>query len=174
MAKKKTSQLLIVDGYNIIGAWPELRDLKDRGLMDEARDLLISRLADYQGFSGVKVIVVFDAYTVPGMGRKQQQYQIEIFYTKQKETADEKIEKLVQEYYEKNRQIYVATSDYTSQSVIFGQGALRKSARELLLDIENAGREIGAKVKQTRENTQSARIPLRREVEEIFEKWRRE
>lgn len=166
--------MLIVDGYNIIGAWPDLRLLKDQERMDEARDLLISKLADYQSFSGIKVIVVFDAYTVPGLGRKQSDYQIEIFFTKEKETADERIEKLVHEFFGKNRQIYVATSDYTSQRVIFGQGALRKSARELLLDIESAGKEIVEKVKETNENRFASRIPLNDEIAKIFEKWRRE
>ncbi|WP_019123558.1 NYN domain-containing protein [Brevibacillus massiliensis] len=174
MARKKSKQLLLVDGYNIIGAWPELRALKDQERMDEARDLLISKLAEYQSFSGVKVIVVFDAYKVPGIGRKQKQYQIEIYFTKEKETADEKIEKLVYEHYEKNRQIYVATSDYTSQRVIFGQGALRKSARELLMDIESTGKEIEEKVKETQENTFKSGIPLSEEMAKIFEKWRRE
>lgn len=165
---------MIVDGYNIIGAWPDLRVLKDQDRMDEARDLLISKLADYQSFSGIKVMVVFDAYTIPGIGRKQHDYQIEIFFTKEKETADERIEKLVHEFYEKNRQIYVATSDYTSQRVIFGQGALRKSARELLLDIESAGKEIVEKVKETNEKRYTTRIALNDEIAKIFEKWRRE
>lgn len=172
--KKFTKQLIIVDGYNIIGDWPQLRALKEQNRIDEARDLLISMLADYQSFTGIKVIVVFDAYTVPGLGRRQKQYRIEIFYTKEKETADEKIEKLVHEYYEKNRQIYVATSDYTSQRVIFGQGALRKSARELLLDVENVDREIAQQVRETREKSVPSRIPLSEEVAKIFEKWRRE
>jgi predicted RNA-binding protein with PIN domain len=174
MGKRKAKQLLIVDGYNIIGAWPDLRALKDQERMDEARDLLIAKLAEYQSYSGVKVIVVFDAYSVPGIGRKMKDYQIEIYFTKQKETADEKIEKLVSQYYEKNRQIYVATSDYTSQRVIFGQGALRKSARELLLDLESIGKEIKEQVNKTQEERFSTRIPLNEEIAKIFEKWRRE
>ncbi|GAA4723528.1 NYN domain-containing protein [Brevibacillus fulvus] len=174
MAKKKGKQLLIVDGYNIIGAWPELRALKEAERMDEARDLLISKLADYQSYSGIKVIVVFDAYTVPGLGRQLQDYKIDIYFTKQKETADERIERLVSQFYERNRQIYVATSDYTSQRVIFGQGALRKSARELLLDIESAGKEIHEQVKKTQEERFSKRITLDDEIAKIFEKWRRE
>lgn len=171
---KKAGQILIVDGYNIIGAWPELRALKDQDRMDEARDLLISKLADYQSYSGIKVMVVFDAYTVPGLGRKMNNYQIEIFYTKEKETADERIEKLVADLQGKNRQIYVATSDFTSQWVIFGQGALRKSARELLLDIESVGKEIAEQVKKTQEERFASRIPLNEEIAKIFEKWRRE
>lgn len=165
---------MIVDGYNIIGAWPDLRALKDQDRMDEARDLLISKMAEYQSYSGIKVLIVFDAYSVPGIGRQLKDYQVEIYYTAKKETADEKIEKLVAQFYEKNRQIYVATSDYTSQRVIFGQGALRKSARELLLDIESAGKEIKQQVDKTREDRFSKRILLDEEIAKIFEKWRRE
>jgi predicted RNA-binding protein with PIN domain len=174
MSKKQAKQLLIVDGYNIIGAWPELRALKDQDRMDDARDLLISKLAEYQSYSGIKVVIVFDAYSVPGIGRQMKDYQVDIYYTAQKETADERIEKLVSQFYQKNRQIYVATSDYTSQRVIFGQGALRKSARELLLDIESAGKEIKQQVEKTREDRFSKRISLNEEIAKIFEKWRRE
>ncbi|MET3291417.1 UNVERIFIED_CONTAM: putative RNA-binding protein with PIN domain [Brevibacillus sp. OAP136] len=174
MAKKKDKSLLIVDGYNIIGAWPKLRALKDEDRIDDARDLLIAQLAEYQSYYGIQVIVVFDAYTVPGIGRKQSEYQIEILFTKEKETADERIEKIVSQNYQKNRQIYVATSDYTSQRVIFGQGALRKSARELLLDIEVAGKEIKEQVAKTREDRFASKIPLSDEIAKIFEKWRRE
>ena len=84
MAKKKAKQLLIVDGYNIIGAWPELRALKDQERMDEARDLLISKMAEYQSYTGMKVIIVFDAYNVPGSGRMVEDYQVEIYFTKKK------------------------------------------------------------------------------------------
>jgi predicted RNA-binding protein with PIN domain len=174
MAKKKAKQLLIVDGYNIIGAWPDLRVLKDQDRMDEARDMLISKMAEYQSYTGTKVIIVFDAYNVPGIGRQIEDYQVEIYFTKKKETADEKIEQLVSEFHQKNRQIYVATSDYTSQRVIFGQGALRKSARELLLDMESTGKEIKQQVDKSQEERFSTRISLDEEIAKIFEKWRRE
>ncbi|KZE43839.1 hypothetical protein AV540_24715 [Brevibacillus parabrevis] len=174
MAKRKAKQLLIVDGYNIIGAWPELRVLKDQERMDEARDLLISQMAEYQSYTGTKVIIVFDAYNVPGIGRQMEDFLVEIYFTKKKETADEKIEQLVSEFNQKNRQIYVATSDYTSQRVIFGQGALRKSARELLLDMENAGKEIKQQVQKSHEERFSKRVVLNDEIAKIFEKWRRE
>lgn len=174
MVKKKAKQLLIVDGYNIIGAWPDLRALKDQERMDEARDLLISKMAEYQSYTGMKVIIVFDAYNVPGIGRQVEDFLVEIYFTKKKETADEKIEQLVSQYHQRNRQIYVATSDYTSQRVIFGQGALRKSARELLLDMVSAGKEINQQVVKTREERFSTRISLNDEIAKIFEKWRRE
>jgi len=165
---------LIVDGYNIIGAWPDLRALKDQDRMDEARDLLISKMAEYQSYTGIKVMIVFDAYNVPGPGRQIEDYRVEVYFTKKKETADEKIEQIVSQHQNKNRQIYVATSDYTSQRVIFGQGALRKSARELLHDLESAGKEIQKEVEKTRDERFSRRIALDEEIAKIFEKWRRE
>lgn len=174
MAKRKAKQLLIVDGYNIIGAWPDLRALKDQDRMDEARDLLISKMAEYQSYTGIKVMIVFDAYNVPGPGRQIEDYRVEVYFTKKKETADEKIEQIVSQHQNKNRQIYVATSDYTSQRVIFGQGALRKSARELLHDLESAGKEIKKEVEKTRDERFSRRIALDEEIAKIFEKWRRE
>ena len=68
-AKRDGTRFLIVDGYNIIGAWPELSKLKDTDL-EGARDKLIHMLAEYQSFSGMKVYLVFDAYMVPGLGKK--------------------------------------------------------------------------------------------------------
>ena len=85
--------ILLVDGYNIIGAWEELQSLKDIE-MAQARDMLIEYMADYQAYSGYRVIIVFDAYYVRGIQNKLKDYKVEIIYTKEKETADECIERL--------------------------------------------------------------------------------
>ncbi|KUP22156.1 MULTISPECIES: NYN domain-containing protein [Paenibacillus] len=127
--------VLLVDGYNMIGGWPELAALSLTG-MQEARDRLLDMLADYQAFTGRRVIAVFDAYRVPGLGRSFVQGKVQVVFTKEKETADECIERLVGEYTHRRRQIYVATSDFVEQHVIFAQGALRVSARELKVEIE--------------------------------------
>ena len=124
--------ILLVDGYNIIGAWPELRELKERDLA-AARDRLIELMAEYQAFTGSRVIIVFDAYYVQGLSRKYKNHKVEVIYTRENETADERIEKMASELNNIKTQIHVATSDYTEQWVIFGQGALRKSARELMI-----------------------------------------
>src|SRR5688572_15275595 len=86
--------VLLVDGYNMIGAWPELERLKESGLED-ARDRLLDMLAEYQGYSGTKVYVIFDAHRVPGLGKTYNQHKLTVIYTKEKETADECIERLV-------------------------------------------------------------------------------
>lgn len=163
---------LIVDGYNIIGAWPELIELKMKDLAS-ARDRLIEIMADYQGFTGQKVIIVFDAYEVKGIEKRYQNHKVEVIFTKIEETADERIEKLAIELSNRRTQIYVATSDYTEQWAIFGQGALRLSARELLIEVQAIDKNIGKSLKTTREKVPAAKIPLSTEVAEIFEKWRR-
>lgn len=164
--------ILLVDGYNIIGAWSELRELKERDL-SAARDRLVELMAEYQAFTGYQVIIVFDAYDVRGISRTYKNHKVEVIYTKENETADERIEKLAGELNNIKTQIQVATSDYTEQWVIFGQGALRKSARELLIEMEQIRREIKKDVHQTMTKKPLSKISLTKEVAEIFEKWRR-
>ncbi|MCM3358557.1 MULTISPECIES: NYN domain-containing protein [unclassified Psychrobacillus] len=165
-------QILLVDGYNIIGAWSELRKLKNDKLLD-ARDRLIEQMAEYKAFTGIRVIVVFDAHLVPGIENKKKQYDVEIIFTRKNETADERIEKMTRELSGRRVQIYVATSDMTEQRVIFGQGALRKSARELEIEMISISSNITKKVKDIQEAKPSSTIDLSEEVAEIFEKWRR-
>jgi uncharacterized protein len=164
---------LVVDGYNMIGAWPELAQLKDVNL-EEARDRLIDMLADYQAYSGMKTYVVFDAYKVPGLGGKYRQSRIQIWYTKEKETADEVIERLVGELSGRRRRVIVATSDLAEQYVTFGQGALRKSARELYFDIRESGKEVRKHLnKMETKATNPFESKLNGELRAMFEKWRR-
>lgn len=165
-------QILLVDGYNIIGAWSELRKLKEVKLLD-ARDRLIEMMAEYKAYTGIRVIVVFDAHLVPGIENKKKQYNIEVIYTRKNEIADERIEKLTKELSSRRVQIYVATSDLTEQRVIFGQGALRKSARELEIEMLSISSKITKKVKTIQSDKPASNIHLTAEVAEIFEKWRR-
>lgn len=164
--------ILLVDGYNIIGAWKELQVLKENKLID-ARDRLIELMAEYQAYSGMRVIVVFDAYLVPGIATKIKQHNVEIIYTRAKETADDRIEKLTAELTTKRNKIYVATSDMAEQSVIFGNGALRKSAREFEIEMQNVRTQISRKVKTIQTKKPSSKIPLSAEVIEKFEQMRR-
>ncbi|MEN2466635.1 NYN domain-containing protein [Ornithinibacillus sp. JPR2-1] len=164
--------VLIVDGYNIIGDWDELKQLKQKDL-SQARDQLIELMAEYQAYSGSRVIIVFDAYYVRGIESKLKQYKVEIIYTKEKETADECIERLVKKVKNVRTQIYVATSDYEEQRMIFGQGALRKSARELKVELENMNREISHSVSEHMKARPKSKIPLNDDILEKFEKWRR-
>ena len=164
--------ILVVDGYNIIGAWPDLKRLRDLDLA-AARDRLIDMMAEYQGFSGHQVIIVFDAYFVQGTEKKYSNSKVEVIFTKENETADERIERLASELIKINTRVYVATSDYTEKRTIFAQGAYRKSARELLQEMGYIQKEIDKKLNEKIEKRPSSRIQLSREVSEIFEKWRR-
>ncbi|WP_100374427.1 NYN domain-containing protein [Bacillus sp. FJAT-45037] len=164
--------ILLVDGYNMIGAWPELRDLKDRDL-SLARDRLVERMAEYQAYTGNKVIVVFDAHFVAGIGKLYHNYRVDVMYTRESETADERIERLVLELKRIDTRIHVATSDFTEQSLIFGSGALRKSARELLIELEVANKGIKKSVESIKNKRNSTKLPLNDEMIEIFERWRR-
>jgi predicted RNA-binding protein with PIN domain len=167
------NEFLVVDGYNIIGAWPQLVKLKDINL-EEARDQLIHMLADYQAFTGIQVCVVFDAYLIPGLGGKYEMSKLHIVYTKEKETADELIESLVSEMIGRRKRVYVATSDMTEQNVIFGKGALRLSARELLEKIKENDKELRRKIGESSSPTRnSLDNNLSNELKQLFEKWRR-
>lgn len=165
--------ILIVDGYNIIGAWPKLIELKNKDL-SAARDYLVEKMAEYQAFTGFQVIVVFDAHYVQGNEKKYINYKVDVIFTKENESADERIEKLASLLNSRKTQIHVATSDFTEQWVIFGQGALRKSARELLNEMMSIEKNIARDVKTIQTKKPSSKIPLSKEIAEIFEKWRRE
>ncbi|MBM7646739.1 putative RNA-binding protein with PIN domain [Scopulibacillus daqui] len=164
--------ILLVDGYNVIGAWDELKKLKDIDFA-QARDLLIDKLAEYQAYKGWRVIIVFDAHLVPGIEIKHIQSRVEVIYTRENETADERIEKMVKELNNVKTRIYVATSDYTEQWTIFSQGALRVSSRELLNEINKIEKQINDDI--TRRHTRKTRtkIPMNEEITRLFEKWRR-
>ncbi|WP_147804614.1 NYN domain-containing protein [Alkalicoccus halolimnae] len=165
-------RLLFVDGYNIIGDWAELKELQERNL-ESARDVLIEKMAEYQAYTGIEVTIVFDAHMVPGLGKKYQQYELGIIYTKEKETADECIERLVNERKRVDRQIYVATSDFLEQRVIFASGAYRKSARELRTEMEQIEKSIEGEVEKTKGDKTKGTLQLSEEMAELFEKWRR-
>ncbi|MBA4536997.1 NYN domain-containing protein [Bacillus aquiflavi] len=164
--------ILIVDGYNIIGAWPELIKLKRKNL-SAARDRLIEKMAEYRAYTGFRVIIVFDAHFVKGIEKKHKNYQIEVIFTRENESADECIEKLAIKLSNIKTQVHVATSDYTEQWAIFGQGALRKSARELLNEMNMIEKQIEKKVGKIQEKQPISKIVLSDEIAEIFEKWRR-
>ncbi|MBR1476602.1 MAG: NYN domain-containing protein [Lachnospiraceae bacterium] len=121
--------ILLVDGYNIIFAWQELKELSEIN-MDSARDALIDKMCDYQGMTGVELILVYDAYKVKGnIGSENKYKNIYVVYTKEAQTADQYIERTVHELKGKAR-IRVATSDRLEQMIIWGDGAFRVSARE--------------------------------------------
>ncbi|WEG12689.1 NYN domain-containing protein [Pullulanibacillus sp. KACC 23026] len=164
--------VLLVDGYNIIGAWRELSELKNHDF-HAARERLIDELSEYQAYKGWRLIVVFDAHLSQGIEKKAKQSRVEVIYTKEKETADERIEKLVSHYKNVKTNVYVATSDLMEQWTIFTQGALRISARELITEISQIKKQIASKVIETNNVKQRGTIPLSKEISDHFERLRR-
>ncbi len=140
--KRKTGpNYLLVDGYNIIFAWEDLKTAAEDSL-DLARTLLINRLCAYRAMRTTEVIIVFDAYKVKGnIGSIEKVHNISVVYTKEAETADSYIEKVTRELGKKHN-VRVATSDYMEQLIILGNGAFRISAAELLDEVQAAEAEI--------------------------------
>ena len=130
-----------MDGYNIIFAWEELRALAQTNI-EGARNRLMEVLSNYQGFCQDTVILVFDAYRVEGgQGSVNKYHNIYVVFTKEAETADQYIEKTVHRI-GRNARITVATSDALEQVIIYGEGARRMPARELLEVVEQTRAQI--------------------------------
>lgn len=142
------AEYLLVDGYNIIFAWDELKTVAQQSL-DSARILLTELLSNYQGYRGNRIILVFDAYKVKGGVEKvEKHHNITVVYTKEAETADTYIEKATYHLGKDNR-VRVATSDGLVQVIILGHGALRLSASALHQEMETALGQIKALVAQS-------------------------
>ncbi|MGN0417364.1 NYN domain-containing protein [Anaerostipes faecalis] len=141
VTRDMSKKYLLVDGYNIIYAWKDLKELADENI-DAARGKLMDLLCNYQGIKRMELIVVFDAYRVKGHDTEVLDYHnIHIVYTKEAETADQYIEKFAHEHGRKY-DVTVATSDGLEQIIIRGQGCRLLSAREFKKDIEEASRQL--------------------------------
>ena len=136
-------EYLLVDGYNIIFAWDELKAIAQDNL-DAARKALCDLLCNYQGCRKCEVIAVFDAYKVQGgKGSVESYHNIHVVYTKEAETADAYIERATYEIGRKHR-VKVATSDGPEQLIILGHGALRVSAAGFRDEVEQVQGQIAA------------------------------
>ena len=136
-------EYLLVDGYNIIFAWDELKAIA-RDSLDAARKSLCDLLCNYQGYRKCHVILVFDAYKVKGgQGSVEKYHNIHVVYTREAETADAYIERATYEIGREHR-VKVATSDGPEQLIILGHGALRLSATAFRQEVEQVQGEIAA------------------------------
>jgi len=128
-------EYLLVDGYNIIFAWEDLKKTAQNNL-DLARAQLVERLRNYQGFRQHPVIVVFDAYKVKNNPGSIEHFgDLAVVYTKEAETADMYIERVTHQLGRKHK-VRVATSDGLEQIIILGHGALRVSAEHFLTEVK--------------------------------------
>lgn len=134
-------EYLLVDGYNVIFSWDDLREISKDNI-EGARNMLINILSNYQGYKKCEVILVFDAYKVKGNHREIETVDnINIVYTKEAETADMYIEKVSHKLAKKHK-VRVVTSDALEQIIILGNGALRVSSKEFLGEIKQAEETI--------------------------------
>ena len=141
---------LLVDGYNIVFAWEDLKDLaNNHNNLDGARIRLQDMMCNYQAYKKVNLIVVFDAYKVKGNpGDALDYHNIHVVFTKEAQTADAYIEKFTRQM-SKDYDITVATSDALEQMIVLGAGAKRMSARDLLEDVDRMGQELREKYLNT-------------------------
>lgn len=172
--KEKLDEYLLVDGYNIIFAWEELRELAKINIAS-ARDRLQDILSNYQGYKKNTLILVFDAYKVAGgTGSVQKYHNIYVVYTKEAETADQYIEKTAHAM-SKKYHVTVATSDALEQVIIFGAGAARLSAAGLLEEVEMVSAEIRERfLEKEKRNGQKFADAMPKEIVKQMEKGKQE
>ncbi len=141
--RDKGPKYLLVDGYNIIFAWEDLKKISEDNL-DLARSILVNRIANYKAMRDEEVIIVFDAYKVAGQLREIEEINgISVVYTKEAETADQFIEKTSKEM-SKYNQVRVATNDNLERLIILGHGAQRITAEDFLREVQSVEDEISS------------------------------
>lgn len=146
---QNSEALLVIDGYNVIFAWDELKALAEINL-DSARETFVDILENYTAYKGIKAMVVFDGYKVSGnVGSRFQHGNLEEIFTKEAQTADRFIEETVYEMVKKHT-VRVVTSDKPVQMAALGDGALRTSAREFYTEVIGTSQEIKEKLQKQR------------------------
>ncbi|MTI80718.1 MAG: NYN domain-containing protein [Firmicutes bacterium] len=167
------SDYYVIDGYNIIHAWPRFNKIREDSL-GHSRDKLIEILSNYAASTGAKVTIVFDAHQVRhGVEHVERINDVDVYYTGQDETADSLIERLVGDLYYKGR-VYVATSDWDEQRIIFGRGAYRITPNELLKQIKDAQKETKRHNKTAPPTEDYLENRLQEEIRRKFEQWRKQ
>ena len=132
---------IFVDGYNVINSWPNLKKIKDYSL-ESSRQKLIDTLLNYSEFKGYKLFIVFDAHMVKGsLEKKERQGNLVVVFTKDGETADNYIEKMV-DHIGRKSEVSVVTSDSIEQQVTFQRGATRMSSIEFYHEVINIEKKI--------------------------------
>lgn len=150
MPRSYPQVLLLVDGYNVIGAWSSLKSTRDRKGLDSARQELIEALINYSAFQGYQTEIVFDAQyrTEPG-DRETYTNLLSVYYTDFNQTADTYIEKFCADYqrqvYRSSPRLIVATSDRAQQQTVIGYGSQWLSALQLANEVESSIRRTRSK-----------------------------
>lgn len=153
MKKTLRREILVVDGYNLIHAWGDLKQQSNTDL-DGARTSLNNIISEYINYRGIEGYIVYDAYNVKGAKTKElRQGRLHIIFTKETQTADAYIEKLIATFpYKRHAIIRVASDDMAEQNMVLGSGATRISTRELAMEIRQAEERLQHTIRETRKN----------------------
>lgn len=170
--------LLYVDGYNMIGAWPHLARLYRADQLGAARDELLHDLSEFAKYEDIEIRVIFDAQFVPGIQKQYTRYNLTVIFTKEDQTADSYIEKAVGDENLHTTNVIVATSDLAEQWLVFQRGASRKSARDLYKEVRHTRTKIRMdtheyNLKSTRRNSpysEEQELQLRMYLEDLQRK----
>ncbi len=167
---RKQKEYLFVDGYNIINSWEILKKKMEISL-EEARDELMEILAEYHHYSGIMIVLVFDAHFVKkSLGEEIDYKGIKVIFTKERESADHYIENILDKL-GRIRRIRVATSDWLEQQMILARGGTRISARELELEILDKMNLVKKKTKNSNQKNNSSFGRLNEESLKKLENW---
>lgn len=167
--------ILLVDGYNIVGAWPKLARLRDRESLEASRSALIEQLVNFTAFRGYRTILVFDAQMVASpLSREVKTEALEICFTDHDQTADTFIEQYSYNLLKDRRlRVIVATSDRAQQILVLAQGADWLSADSLRREVEAAHKQMRENLKRHRSQpTRKLADQLDPKVLERFSQWR--
>jgi len=170
---RKKRRVLVVDGYNLLGANAKLF-AESKISLQLAREEVLKVLAEYQAVQSHEIICVFDAYGVKSKEAVIDYHGLTVVYTKEKETADEYIERFVYDNYHPHLcDISVVTSDLTEQNAIFAYGAYRIPSREMWLNLAEADKNISAHIETINEKLPRTKLDISDEVLAKMEKLRR-
>lgn len=162
---------ILVDGYNVINSWPDLVNIKDN--IQFAREKLIEVLQNYAAFTSCEIYIVFDAYRKKGIENREQYSNLTVIYTKEGETADSCIERIVDEIGRKY-EVFVVTSDSLEQQLAFQRGAVRMSSIEFYFEVKEVEEKIRVNTKRLHHQKKSSlKDAIEKNVLEKLEKIRR-
>lgn len=170
---RKKRNILLVDGYNLIGAKERL--FQDSLMsLELARDEMLRVLSEFAAVSKYKILCVFDAYEVKSKETEYDFHDVKVIFTKEKETADEYIERFVYNTYHPHlTDITVVTSDLPEQNAIFSYGAYRMSSREMWIELEYAEKNISKEVMVNNRKIPKSKLDIDEETLLKLEKLRR-
>lgn len=166
---------LIIDGYNLINAWADLKKVSKENLED-SRTKLIEMMVEFQSISKNQIVIVFDAYNVKSKKTKKEKVNgVEVVYTKEHQTADSYIEIIASALTKDKRNVVkVVTSDFAEQQIVLGSGGIRVLPRELRIQYDNHKKKLDVRLEENRSKRMMLHDRIDKDTLAILEKWRKQ